>query len=152
MQAFRLSREKYALPLSGLGASLNGARWNSIGVELIYAASNRSLAMAEVAVHFTYATLPDDFVMITIDIPDSLTIQTIEIDQLPENWNKFPHPLSTQEIGNQFFRQNKFCILRVPSVVTQGDYNILINPYRTDFNKIKVVTVEPFPFDRRIFT
>ena len=68
MQAFRLSREKFASPLSGKGAAIKGARWNSIGVELIYTASNRSLAMAEVAVHFTLATIPDDYMMVTIFI------------------------------------------------------------------------------------
>jgi len=51
MEVFRLSRAKYADQLSGYGAALKGARWNSRGVEMIYAAENRSLAMAEVLVH-----------------------------------------------------------------------------------------------------
>jgi RES domain-containing protein len=46
MELFRLCREKYIKPLSGKGAAIKGARWNSVGVELIYTASNRSLAMA----------------------------------------------------------------------------------------------------------
>ena len=70
MEVYRLSRESFALPLSGKGAALKGARWNSPGVELIYSAANRSLAMAEIAVHFTLATLPSDYVMLTIFIPD----------------------------------------------------------------------------------
>ena len=72
MQVYRLSREKFARPLSGKGAALKGARWNPIGVELIYTAQNRSLAMAEVAVHFTLATLPDDYSMTSIYIPDEI--------------------------------------------------------------------------------
>ncbi|MFY7847815.1 MAG: RES family NAD+ phosphorylase, partial [Bacteroidia bacterium] len=72
MEVYRLAREAYALPLSGLGAAIKGARWNSAGVELFYTAMNRSLAMAEVAVHFTLATLPDDYVMMTLDIPDQV--------------------------------------------------------------------------------
>jgi len=74
MEVFRLSREKFASILSGKGAAIKGARWNSMGVELIYCASNRSLAMAEVAVHFSLATLPNDFVMLTIFIPDTVLI------------------------------------------------------------------------------
>ena len=66
MEVFRLTREKFSKELSGKGAALKGARWNSIGVELIYTALNRSLAMAEVAVHFTLATLPSDYMMVTI--------------------------------------------------------------------------------------
>jgi len=77
MEAFRLTRAKFANLLSGKGAAIKGARWNSIGVELIYTASNRSLAMAEVAVHFTLATLPADYMMVTINIPDSVSVQEV---------------------------------------------------------------------------
>ncbi|MBA2407387.1 MAG: RES family NAD+ phosphorylase, partial [Chitinophagales bacterium] len=57
MEVYRLSRQKFAGSLSGKGAAIKGARWNSAGVELIYTSANRSLAMAEIAVHFSLATL-----------------------------------------------------------------------------------------------
>ncbi len=151
MEVFRLVREKYALPLSGKGAAIKGARWNSIGVELIYTVSNRSLAMAEVAVHFTLATLPDDYLMMTIDIPDHISKQILATDVLPADWSEFPHPATTQKFGDQFVIENKYCILIIPSVVTQGDYNVLINPAHTDFKEIKVTDIVRFPFDKRIF-
>ena len=56
MEVYRLTRQKFASRLSGKGAAIKGARWNSPGVEIVYTAVNRSLAMAEVAVHFTLAT------------------------------------------------------------------------------------------------
>jgi len=151
MEAYRLSREKFAATLSGKGGALKGARWNSIGVELIYTASNRSLAMAEVAVHFTLATLPSDYMMITIFIPDNISIQKLNISDLPTNWNTFPHPSTTQTIGDQFIADNKFCVLQIPSAVTQGDYNLLINPRHPDFKRIKIIATDKFPFDKRIF-
>ena len=151
MEAYRLSREKFVATLSGKGAALKGARWNSIGVELIYTASNRSLAMAEVAVHFTLATLPSDYMMITILIPDNISIQKLNISDLPTNWNTFPHPSTTQTIGDQFIADNKFCVLQIPSSVTQGDYNLLINPNHPDFKRIKIIATDKFPFDKRIF-
>lgn len=151
MDVFRLSREKFASNLSGKGAAIKGARWNSIGVELIYCASNRSLAMAEVAVHFSLATLPNDYVMMTIVIPETILIQKLNPSDLPKQWNVFPHPASTQAIGDQFVSENKYGVLQIPSAVTQGDFNILINPYHPDFSKIKIVTIEKFPFDKRIF-
>jgi RES domain-containing protein len=151
MEAFRLSREKFAHIFSGKGAAIKGARWNSIGVELIYTASNRSLAMAEVAVHLTLATLPVDFVMITIFIPDDILIQRLDQSDLPKDWNTFPHVATTQNIGDKFVAENKFCLLQIPSAVTQGDYNLLINPNHRDFSRIKIETIERFPFDRRIF-
>ena len=151
MEAFRLSREKYAASLSGKGAALKGARWNSVGVEMIYTASNRSLAMAEVAVHLTLATLPDDFVMLTIYLPNDISIQKLTPADLPIDWNKFPHPNSTQNVGDKFIAENKYCVLEIPSVVTQGDFNLLINPYHSEFSKVKIIVQAKFPFDERIF-
>lgn len=151
MEVFRLSREKYASQLSGNGAAIKGARWNSVGVELIYTAENRSLAMAEVAIHFTFATLPDDYMMITIVIPDDFEIKEINEKDLPIDWKTFPHPNSTQKCGNNFVIENKYCILKIPSVVTKGDFNILINPNHKDFSRISISKVEKFPFDSRIF-
>ncbi len=151
MEVFRLAREKHATPLSGKGSAIKGARWNSIGIELIYTARNRSLAMAEVAVHFTLATMPEDYVMITIDISDSTETKQLKVADLPTGWKDFPHPPSTQKIGDDFVNENKYCILIIPSVVTQGDYNVLINPYHKDFGKIKTTRIDKFPFDKRIF-
>jgi len=61
MEVYRLTRERFAKGLSGKGSSMMGARWNSVGVELIYTAPNRALAMAEVAVHLTLATMPSEY-------------------------------------------------------------------------------------------
>lgn len=137
--------------LSGKGAAIKGARWNSVGVEMIYTAGNRSLAMAEVAVHLSMATLPADYMMLTIFIPDDIPVLKLTIDDLPLNWNVFPHPNETQNIGDQFIAQNKYCVLQIPSVVTKGDYNILINPNHKDFSKIKIIDISQFPFDKRLF-
>lgn len=150
MQVFRLSRAVFAHELSGIGAAMKGARWNSIGFEIIYTAGNRSLAMAEVAVHLSLAMLPKDFMMLTIDIPDNIEIEHIQEDELPENWKDFPHPIATQKFGDNFLIKNQTCVLKVPSVVTQGDYNFLINPKHKDFSRIKIINSEKFPFDRRI--
>jgi RES domain-containing protein len=151
MEVFRLVREKNALPLSGKGAAIKGARWNSIGVELIYTAMNRSLAMAEVAVHLTFATIPDDYVMMKIHIPDKLRKKVIDAKDLPTNWNDFPYPSTTQKIGDDFVLGNKYCVLLIPSAVTQGDFNILINPNHKDFKQIRIMEMVKFPFDKRIF-
>lgn len=151
MEVYRLSREKFASTLSGKGAAIKGARWNSVGVELIYTAGNRSLAMAEVAVHFSLATLPSDYVMMSIFIPDDISLLKLNVADLPADWNTFPHPSSTQIIGDKFVAENKYCVLQIPSSVTQGDYNLLINPNHPDFKKVKIIATEKFPFDKRIF-
>lgn len=151
MEVFRLSREEFSKELSGKGSARYGGRWNSLGVELIYTASNRSLAMAEVAVHLTIATLPSDYRMVTIYIPDNLSMKILQESDLPVGWDIFPHPQVSQSVGDKFVSESKFCLLKIPSAVTKGDFNILINPAHSEFKKIKIIENEPFPFDRRIF-
>lgn len=151
MRVFRLSRKKYSSELSGIGASKSGNRWNTKGTEIVYCANSRALAMAEVSVHISLATLPKDFVMMEINIPKSISIQTVKEKDLPENWNDFPHFRKTQKIGDDFIYSKKKCVLKVPSAVVKGDYNYLLNPHHQDFRKIKIMNTSVFPFDRRIF-
>lgn len=151
MELFRLSQSKHGKTLSGKGASISGGRWNSPGVEVIYTAANRSLAMAEVAVHFTIATLPDGYMMMTILVPDNISISEVDTKELPTDWNQFPPLKATHAIGDRFIQEGKTCLLKVPSAVTQGDFNFLLNPVHAEFKKIKITGFDPFPFDNRIF-
>ncbi|MGF1557075.1 RES family NAD+ phosphorylase [Paucihalobacter sp.] len=151
MIVYRLSRKKYANELSGKGAALFGNRWNSKGVEMIYTSESRALAMAEVAVHLTLATLPNDFVLLEILIPDKLSILEFSPKELSKNWNAFPHHPETQLAGDQFIRDNHFAVMKVPSAVVQGDFNYIINPYHSQFKLIKIAAQLPFLFDQRLF-
>jgi RES domain-containing protein len=81
----------------------------------------------------------------------TLSARLSEAD-LPANWKDFPHPPATQKVGNEFVRQNQYAVLFIPSAVTQGEYNVLLNPHHRDFAQIKICNIEKFPFDKRIFT
>ena len=151
MEVYRLSRQKYASSLSGEGAAIRGGRWNSKGVKIMYTAANRALAMAEVAVHFTYSTLANDYMMLTIELPDDISIGVLHLNNLPLDWNSFPHVHSTQKFGDVFVKEGIHLLLKVPSVVVSGDFNYLINPMHPDFRKIKITEQLKFPFDRRLF-
>jgi RES domain-containing protein len=151
MEVFRLARKKYPVELSGKGASISGARWNSKGTEIIYCAQSRALAMAEVLVHLSLATLPNDFVMLTIDISDDISVEVLDLNKLSIDWNVFPCTFETPLLGDDFIRRNEVCVLKVPSAVVKGDFNFLINPYHIDFYKIKIIEQIDFPFDKRIF-
>lgn len=151
MRVFRLARKKHKIELSGKGAALSGNRWNSKGTEIIYTADSRALAMAEVAVHLTLATLPSDYVMMEIEIPTGVSKATVSVKKLPRGWQQFPHLLDTQIVGDSFVSEAKACVLKVPSAVVPGDFNYLINPFHSDFKQIKIVSVEDFPFDGRLF-
>lgn len=151
MLVFRLSKRKYANELSGKGASKFGNRWNSKGVEMIYTAESRALAMVEVLVHLSLAALPSDFMMMVIDIPDDVQIGALDLSTLDKNWNTHPHYIETQKLGDQFVDSADVCVFKVPSAVVKGDFNYLVNPHHVNFKKIQIVDVSPFPFDKRIF-
>jgi hypothetical protein len=54
--------------------------------------------MAEVAVHLTLATLPEDYMMITIDIPGYIKVKQLTEADLPEDWQAFPHPYPSVQV------------------------------------------------------
>lgn len=150
MDVFRLTSTKYSKTLSGKGASLFGNRWNSKGVEMIYTSESRALAMAEVLVHLTFNQIPKDYKMLCIEIPHTIKIRAIAQEGLPKSWSKFPHTNLTQNRGDEFILNNKFCVLKVPSAVVYGDFNYLINPYHKDFKQIAIKSVNDFPIDQRL--
>jgi RES domain-containing protein len=151
MEVFRLSREIHGRNLSGIGAALQGGRWNSKGTEIIYTAANRSLAMAEVVVHISIGNLPEGFMMMTIAIPDDVSMEELTEEQLPPHWNQFPPLKETKRYGDQFISAGIACVMKVPSAVTKGDFNFLINPAHPQFKKISISAFDPFPFDNRLF-
>ncbi len=151
MEVFRLTSGRYKDQLSGKGAAIHGGRWNSVGTEIIYAASNRSLAMAEVTVKLDSYELTKDFFMLTVYIPDNSKTIKLSSEELPDNWNSFPHISETQYIVDNIVKENKYCIIQVPSVVVFGEHNYLINPEHKDFRKIKIIDSVKFPFDDRLF-
>ena len=151
MRVYRLSRGKYAKDLSGKGAAKFGNRWNSKGVEMFYTAESRALAMAEVLVHLSLGALPDDYMMIEIEVPDSIEVEILSANRLDENWNSNPLDPQTQALGDSFIQAREICIFQVPSAVVKGDFNYLLNPNHPEFGKIKIVSIIAFPFDNRIF-
>lgn len=151
MKVFRICKEKYANDLSGTGAKLVGGRWNSKGVPILYTSESRALAMTEVAVHLPYNLIPNDFVLVTIDIPENLKLEEVLVKNLSKKWNNFPINNSTQNIGNEFVKNNDALVLKVPSAVVAGDFNYLINSNHKDFDKIEIENIIPFIFDNRLF-
>lgn len=151
MIVYRITREKYARDLSGKGAEKIGGRWNSKGTAMLYCSNSIAHASMEVVVNLPLGNPPPGFVLITIEIPDTVKAGTLQIKDLPKHWNMYPHIEQTQKLGDKFIRDGKNLLLKVPSASVQGDFNYLINPRHKDFSKVKIKKVEPFGFDIRLF-
>lgn len=150
MIVFRLSKSQYAKDISGTGAERSGGRWNSKGTPLLYTSASRALCTTEIAVHTPLGILPLDYKIITIEI-DNPSMKMIETKKLPRNWKRYPHIDATQKIGDQFVSEDKYLVMKVPSVIVQDEFNYLINPLHKDIHKVKIKKVEDFNFDPRLF-
>lgn len=149
MIVFRITAVKYANDLSGRGAEKAGGRWNQRGYPVLYTCQSRALAAMELAVHITLSTIQKDYQILTIEIPET-PVYIFPEDQLPQNWDQFPFPQSTQLIGTRWLSAEAYLIMKVPSVVIEGDYNFLINPLHPSFRDIRIVDSKVFEFDTRL--
>jgi RES domain-containing protein len=147
--AWRIVRPDYvARPLSGAGAARLGSRWNSIGVEMVYASTSRALAVLEMLVHVARNNSARDAVFIPIEIPDSLVSG---LPDLPDGWNDFPYRTASRQIGDRWIEKGSSLAMLVPSAILPAERNILINPAHADFDQIRVGEPEPHAFDLRLF-
>jgi RES domain-containing protein len=151
MKVYRLCKSAWKHDLSGRGAEITGGRWNSKGVPVLYTSSSRALCMVEIAVHTPMGTLPTDYFMVEIDIPDTCKIEIISENDLPRSWESFAYMQITQFMGDNFIKKNLALVLKVPSAVVRGDFNYLINPGHKDTHSIKIENISEFGFDRRLF-
>lgn len=151
MIVYRLVKARYSHDISGKGAELCGGRWNSVGMPMLYACQSRALAMAEVAVHIPLGILPDDYVLLTLYVPDEGGMKTFPFSKLPTGWYHYPPMSITQRIGDKFIKETEYLVLQVPSAVVREDFIALINPYHAAFHAIKILDSSPFVFDKRLF-
>jgi len=151
MTVYRLCKQAYINDLSGHGAEKNGGRWNNKGLPALYTSGSRALAVLEVAVHVPYGIMPINYYIIVIEVPKEAGITEITISSLPANWSRNPIAKATQYIGDDFLKSNSNLTLKVPSATVPGDSNFIINPSHPDFKMLKILAVEPFEFDSRLF-
>jgi RES domain-containing protein len=69
---------------------------------------------------------------------------------VPHNWNGATPIPACEAIGKAFIEEQRSLALVVPSAVTRGEENVLINPLHPRFGEIIFDTPEPFAFDPRL--
>ena len=148
--AWRICKTKWVRSaFDGRGAAESPGRWNSSGTSIIYTAESRSLASLEVLVHAEDTSLLAAMTMVAI--PISFAENLIEAPaKFPVDWRDLPAPVSTRAFGDAWIASSHSAILRVPSVVTTGEFNYLLNPNHPDFARINVGKPEPYSFDSRL--
>lgn len=87
--------------------------------------------------------------MLTIRIPED-SMQTVPLDQLPDGWNEPTPPSAIKDITETWVAENKFLVLKVPSAVVAGEFNLLLNPAHARFSAVHTTDNQPYSFDPRL--
>jgi len=150
MIVYRITNPIYNNDISGNGAKLNGARWNSLGVPMLYTTEYISLAVLEMLVHTQFTDYSIQLSLLYIDMPENVPIKEINLNKLKDNWtNDIEY---TRFIGDEFIKQKQSLILKVPSAVVQEEHNYLINPLHVEFKKMNIHKTKTFNPDKRLFS
>jgi RES domain-containing protein len=149
--AWRVDNKKWsARSFDGIGASLEGGRWNSSGVPAVYASEHLAMAAHEKFVHLP-RPLPRSSLYVRFGIRfGELAVTRLGTADLPPDWRAEPVPESTQKIGDAWIAAAKTAILAVPGALYPEETNYVLNPAHADFAKIKISAAEPFAFDPRM--
>ncbi len=150
MEVYRIAKSSYSTDLTGLGSRLYGARWNRKGTGLVYTSESRALASLEFLVHVPLSLVPPDLKIISIVIPDGLSIEHVSLTDLPANWRSSPAPAVLADIGSTWAKSKKSLLLRVPSAIIGKEFNILINPNHPDMGQITISKIEDYEIDSRL--
>lgn len=153
MRCFRLVDEDYLeAAFSGEGARLYGGRWNSPGVAVVYTAQFLSLAQLELLVHLeAEAVLRGHWRYFAVDVAPRAIIACESWIDLPPDWAAWPAPAATQAIGDRWIAESVSVTLSVPSAVTPGERNLLLNPAHPEYAAaVLVAAPEPLRLDQRL--
>ena len=101
-------------------------------------------------VHVPLVRVPKNLSIATIAVPDDAPAETITEEMLPNNWRQHPAPVELEEIGTCWIEERRSLLLRVPSAVVKGDYNVLINPAHSEMKGVEIAAVEPYLLDERL--
>lgn len=149
MRVWRITRRAFQA-LDGEGARLNGGRWNSEGVPVVYTSHALSLAALEYLVHVDINEAPADLVALEINVPDDVEISEVEARELPDDWNVVEEHPACLALGDGWAAAAKALALRVPSAVITHEQNVLLNPRHPDVGRIRVLAVHDFALDPRL--
>src|SRR5215470_13465385 len=108
---FRVADIRHPI-FDGTGALLHGARWNSPGRRVIYAAETYAGALLEILVHAS-GLVPRNQAYIEIHIPAGLAMEEVQPDAIP-GWDA-PSFESARAFGDRWFDERRTPVLLVPS-------------------------------------
>lgn len=142
---WRVSRHRDLRGAGGLGAP---GRWHEEGIPVVYLAESPAGALLEVCVHTSADDIPPKYTLLTIEVADEVSRESLDVSALPADW---PERVEvTQEIGSAWLRAGRTVLFRVPSALIPATFNVLLNPLHPQASGIRIQSAVEYPFDLRI--
>ncbi|HSA79282.1 MAG TPA: RES family NAD+ phosphorylase [Geminicoccaceae bacterium] len=158
MIVWRLAPRRHVNSLDGAGNRDHGARWSSgRGRGVVYASLNVATCVLETFVHFgpaLRARLPENLMLVRIQVPDDAGVLRIEADEIPADADLSGADRRTwyQRIGDAWLESGEALVLIAPSLVVPKEWNAMLNPAHPRMADVAIVASEPFRFDPRMAT
>ncbi|MBP8282796.1 MAG: RES family NAD+ phosphorylase, partial [Chromatiaceae bacterium] len=118
---------------------------------VVYTAQSLSLAQLELLVHLeAEAVLRGHWRYFAVDVAPRVIIACESWIDLPPDWAAWPAPTATQAIGDRWIAESVSVALSVPSAVTPGERNLLLNSAHPEYAAVLVTAPEPLRLDQRL--
>lgn len=151
MKAWRIAKAKRAADLSGMGAAIEGGRWNDAEVPAVYLGLSPAICCLETFVH--QARRPVFPMKITeLELPDDPALYLEpDVKSLPTGWSSLPADRPSMAFGTAWLRSGSHLGLIVPSAVMPLERNIVLNPLHPAMLNVTISRILDFTYDERLF-
>jgi RES domain-containing protein len=131
---------------SGKGGLYASGRWHTAGQPVVYTAQSLSLAALEILVRLKQTNDIQPFYAYSAEVPDPLILKP---DSFPSRWKS--RLAVSRAFGDAWLEAKTTPAILVPTIITPGEWNVLINPLHPQFSLKWVVTgPDAYTFDVRL--
>jgi RES domain-containing protein len=131
---------------SGDGGLYASARWHTAGRPTVYTAQSLSLAALEILIRLKQTNDVQPFFVYSAEVPDSLILKP---DSYPVRWKN--RLAVSRAFGDAWLGAKTTPAMLVPTIITPGEWNVLINPLHPQFSRTWIVAgPDVYTFDGRL--
>jgi len=127
-------------------ASDAGGRWSPPGKPCVYASLSPAGALLEYLAHLQ-GPAPDGLLLAVAEAPAGATLS--EINE-PSTWRALPYRPEVQQVGADWMASGRSLALRVPSALSDGECNVLLNPDHAGYAAVQLRELRPMQLDPRL--
>lgn len=123
-----------------------GGRWSPPGIPCVYASLSPAGALLEYLAHLE-GEPPDGLLLAVAEAPAGATLS--ETNE-PSTWRELPYRPEVQQVGAEWLASGRSLALRVPSAISDGECNVLLNPAHAGYAAVQLRELRPMRIDPRL--